>query len=93
MASHRYEFQIAISSPPPATPPCLFTLHVSHLAVSSMYDDDDDAAHDRDDEHVDVAAADDDNALVKIGLIVTIMLTMMTSSIFPAKGPSGSCLV
>lgn len=24
----------------PTPPPCLFTLHVSHLAVSSMYDDD-----------------------------------------------------
>ena len=76
----------------PTSPPCLFTLHISHLAVSSMYDEDDDA-RDRDDEHDDVAAADDDNALVMIGLIVTIMLTMMTSSIFPAKGPSGSCLV
>ena len=57
-----------------------------------MYDDD--APHRHDDEHDDVAAdAADDDAHLKIGLIVQIMLTMITSSIFPAKGPSGSCWV
>ena len=75
MASHRYEFQIAISYST-AVP-----LHITRIASGcelhvwwwcSRYDDDDDA-RDRDDEHDDVAAADDDNALVMIGLIVTII--------------------